>query len=68
MNSRKKVIVIGAGLSGLASANTLSPTFDVIILEASSTFGGRVKVLPDFAEVPLEAGGEEIHFNKTPFY
>ena len=38
------VIVIGAGLSGLQAARTLSSTFpDLLIVEASEHIGGRVR-------------------------
>jgi len=45
---KKKVIVIGAGLSGLAAAYELtrSGTIDVTVVEASNVAGGRVQSLP----------------------
>jgi len=45
---KKKVIVIGAGLSGLAAAYELtrSGMIDVTVVEASNVTGGRVQSLP----------------------
>lgn len=59
-----KTIIIGAGVAGLFAANTLKymGVDDYIVLEASDTFGGRLKTTYDFHhEVPLELGAEWIH-------
>ena len=46
MSRRKRVIVIGAGLGGLASAYWLGKSgFDVEVLEASARPGGRIMTL-----------------------
>jgi len=37
----KKIIIIGAGLSGLYLASLLEDTYDVLILEARDRVGGR---------------------------
>ena len=43
----KKVIVVGAGLSGLAAAHVLQDKgFDVLVLEASDRVGGRIQSYP----------------------
>lgn len=39
---KKKIIIIGAGLSGLYLATLLEKEYDIIILEARSRVGGRV--------------------------
>ncbi len=39
---KKKIIIIGAGLSGLYLATLLQTQYDVIILEARSRIGGRI--------------------------
>jgi monoamine oxidase len=58
----KSVVVIGAGLAGLACAYELhSAGFEVLVLEARSRVGGRVLTFTDM--VPgkvVEAGGEFI--------
>ena len=52
----RKVIVIGAGLSGLVAAYELSKlNFDVRVLEAQSRPGGRVFTLRNFDEPGLHA-------------
>ena len=60
MNS--KIIVIGAGASGLMAARILSKQFSVIILEARHQPGGRIRSIPATGTSPLiEAGAEFIH-------
>jgi len=59
----RKVIIIGAGLSGLVAAYELRKlNFDVTILEAQSRPGGRVLTLRNFNEAGLyaEAGAARI--------
>jgi monoamine oxidase len=58
---RRKVIVIGAGISGLVAAQRLaSQGVDVLILEAQNRIGGRVKTNREFS-VPLELGANWLH-------
>jgi len=62
-----RVAIIGAGVSGLFAANTLKflGVTDYVVLEASGTFGGRLKSKPGFHdEVHLELGAEWIHSHK----
>jgi protoporphyrinogen oxidase len=40
---KKKVIVIGSGISGLSISNMLSPGYDVKILEKAAKVGGLIK-------------------------
>ena len=62
----EKIIVIGAGASGLYAARLLKDKgFPVTILEASSIFGGRIKPLLTFSDYPIELGAEEIHGEKS---
>lgn len=68
-NKGKRVVVIGAGFSGLATAyELLSAGYDVTILEARTRVGGRVLSFnKSFAEfIPgrnMEGGGELIGSN-----
>jgi monoamine oxidase len=61
-----RVVVVGAGLSGLAAALTLrAGGWDVVVLEARDRVGGRVHTLHSpFADgLHVEAGGESIDSN-----
>lgn len=54
-----KVIIIGAGAGGLSAAYFLNQQgTDFEIFEASSTFGGRMKINIDFADFPIPLGAE----------
>lgn len=57
-----KVIIIGAGVAGLAAAQKLRGSgHEVTILEASGRVGGRVRTDHEFANFPLEDGAEFVH-------
>ncbi|XP_065184847.1 lysine-specific histone demethylase 2-like isoform X2 [Sycon ciliatum] len=63
-----RVVVVGAGMSGLATAAKLveesdsAANFDVTIVEASSYVGGRVRVDHQWSDIgPIDMGGEFIH-------
>lgn len=59
---RKKVLIIGSGVSGLAAAKTLKDhQFDVQIFEARNDHGGRIRKNESFCGFPIDIGGEEIH-------
>lgn len=58
---RARVIVIGAGFSGLACAyELLAAGFDVVILESRSRVGGRVLTFRDFPAGRRVEGGAEL--------
>ncbi|MCB0505385.1 MAG: NAD(P)/FAD-dependent oxidoreductase [Cyclobacteriaceae bacterium] len=64
-----KVIIIGAGISGLHAAQIIkAQNVDVEILEATNLFGGRIKVNPDFFDFPLEQGADYIYGNNNAWY
>ena len=42
MNSRPKIVILGAGMSGIACALRLYKNFDVQIFEKSKGVGGRL--------------------------
>lgn len=55
-----KVIILGAGLSGLNAARLLAAEgIDVLVLEASDRIGGRMYTLDDLEGTP-EAGGQQV--------
>ena len=57
-----KVIIIGAGAGGLSAGYLLHQLgIDFEILEASSTYGGRMKTDTSFADFPIPLGAEWLH-------
>ena len=61
-NRPQQVIVIGAGMSGLAAARSLvEEGYRVIVLEARDRIGGRVYTDYKLATFPVELGGEFLH-------
>jgi len=57
-----KVLIIGAGASGLAAARVLKKNnIDFSILEATDRHGGRLKEDTSFANFPVDQGAEFIH-------
>jgi monoamine oxidase len=58
----KRVIVVGAGISGLAAARTLADRgLEVTVLEARERIGGRIWTSTAWAGVPLDLGASWIH-------
>ncbi len=58
----KKIIVIGAGLAGLATARTLQKAGYVVqILEARKRVGGRTYTSNLWPDIPLDLGASWIH-------
>ena len=56
------VLIIGAGVAGLTAGHILEQHgISLEILEASETFGGRLKKTDDFADFPIDLGAEWIH-------
>lgn len=59
--TRTEIIVIGAGIAGLAAANKLQAAgWDVVVLEARDRIGGRIYTDRTW-NVPIELGANWIH-------
>ncbi|MFY0672143.1 MAG: FAD-dependent oxidoreductase [Bacteroidia bacterium] len=57
-----KVLIIGAGVAGMSAAYLLQQqNIEFEILEAHTTYGGRVKRTTDFANFPIPLGAEWLH-------
>lgn len=68
-NSDQKIIIIGGGIAGLYSARLLRDNgFQVTVLEASSTHGGRIRPLLTFSDYPVELGAEVILGEKSVYH
>jgi monoamine oxidase len=64
-----KVLVVGAGIAGLATAQILQKSgVEVHILEATNRVGGRIYTLTDFAKNTIEAGAEFLHGSKSAWF
>eukprot|EP00057_Strongylocentrotus_purpuratus_P035156 XP_797923.3 PREDICTED: peroxisomal N(1)-acetyl-spermine/spermidine oxidase [Strongylocentrotus purpuratus] len=69
--TRRKVVIVGAGIAGLSAGVELSRSgqYEVIILEAMSTFGGRIQTLKGFGSHAIELGANWLHGTKgSPVY
>src|SRR4051794_28936313 len=67
--SRRRVVVVGAGLAGLTTALDLRDAgWDVVVLEGRDRVGGRVHTLyePFSSGLHAEAGGESIDDGHYP--
>ncbi len=61
-SNKKRVVVIGAGLSGLAAAQELYRRgHEVIVVEARERIGGRIWTSTQWADMPLDFGATWIH-------
>ena len=69
LKTSPRVLIIGAGISGLHAASLLScQGFDIQIFEAKAQVGGRIRAVHDLASVPLDIGAQFIHGKKSPHY
>jgi monoamine oxidase len=60
--NKKRIVIIGAGLSGLAAAQELNRWgHEVIVVEARERIGGRIWTSTQWADMPLDFGATWIH-------
>ena len=61
------IIIIGAGAAGITAGYTLlqQGLSDFVILEASSTYLGRIKKLDNLTNFPIDIGAEWIHVDPS---
>jgi monoamine oxidase len=60
------VLIIGAGAAGMTSGYLLEQKgIDFQILEASSTYGGRMKRTTSFVDFPIPLGAEWLHVEES---
>ena len=60
--TRGRVIVIGAGLAGLAAARSLKVHgYEVLVLEGRDRIGGRIHTSTQWEDLPLDLGASWIH-------
>ena len=63
-----KVLIIGAGAGGLSAGYLLQQKgIDFQIIEASSNYGGRMKIDSNFADFPIPLGAEWLETNTSIF-
>lgn len=62
------VIIIGAGAAGMSAAYFLTQRgINVRVLEAQSTYGGRIRTTNSFTDFPIPLGAEWLHI-ETSFF
>jgi len=60
--SQPDVIIVGAGMAGLAAARALTQrALSVLVLEARDRIGGRVWTSPTWSDAPVDLGASWIH-------
>ena len=61
-SNKKRIVVIGSGLSGLAAAQELHRQgHEVVVVEARERIGGRIWTSSKWTDMPLDLGATWIH-------
>ncbi|BAQ60798.1 amine oxidase [Geminocystis sp. NIES-3708] len=62
IKTKKKVIIIGAGIAGLSAARSLqNKGFEVVLLEGRNRIGGRLWTSRKWKDAPVDMGASWIH-------
>jgi len=63
-----KVLIVGAGVAGMTAGHLLRQRgIEFEILEANSTYGGRIKTNNSFTNFPIPLGAEWLHVDTSLF-
>ena len=62
---RRRVVVIGAGIAGLAAADTLADRHDVVVFDADDRVGGKLRASP-FAGLDSVDEGADAYLMRVP--
>ncbi|XP_076651138.1 spermine oxidase isoform X2 [Halictus rubicundus] len=67
ITERTKVVIVGAGIAGLAAARTLEEANfkDYLLLEAENEIGGRIRTIP-WGQSWIECGAQFLHGDQSP--
>lgn len=59
---QQRVLIVGAGMAGLAAAKTLQQAgYEVLVLEGRDRLGGRIWTSREWADAPIDLGASWIH-------
>ncbi len=65
----QNVVVIGAGIAGIYAAQLLlDEGYEVLVLEASDRWGGRIASLENFTDFEVELGAEYVHGTNSEWH
>ena len=68
--AKQRVVIVGAGIAGLAAAQTLVEAgSEVVLIEARDRIGGRIWTSNAWSGIPVDMGASWIHgINNNPIY
>jgi uncharacterized protein len=69
--SRKRIAIVGTGVSGLVTAHLLHPHHDILVFEAGTYVGGHVHTIPvrlDDRVIPVDTGFIVYNERNYPYF